>query len=75
MSKETKNTGAGSKPTPAFLSKADELHAQACLQQQDHYIDPVTGYVVMTSFFLKNRGYCCENQCRHCPYTKEGQNV
>ncbi|MBA2495004.1 MAG: hypothetical protein H0V31_09965 [Acidobacteria bacterium] len=21
--------------------------------------------------FLKKRGYCCKNGCRHCPYPKE----
>jgi hypothetical protein len=25
-------------------------------------------YVVFTETFLRNRGYCCESGCRHCPY-------
>jgi hypothetical protein len=25
-------------------------------------------YVVFTEKFLKERGYCCESGCRHCPY-------
>ena len=48
-----------------------EIHKKACEQGKDHYIDPQTGYLVMTSTFLKNRGYCCENNCRHCPYGYE----
>lgn len=26
------------------------------------------GFCVFTSEFLKKRGYCCGNGCRHCPY-------
>ncbi len=26
------------------------------------------GKMVLTAYFLKNRGYCCKNGCRHCPY-------
>ena len=25
-------------------------------------------YIVFTSKFLRERGYCCESGCRHCPY-------
>jgi Family of unknown function (DUF5522) len=32
----------------------------------DFYIE--NGYYVFTAFFLKNRGTCCKNKCRHCPY-------
>lgn len=28
------------------------------------------GLMVLTAHFLKNRGYCCGNNCRHCPYPK-----
>ncbi|MEO7659381.1 MAG: DUF5522 domain-containing protein [Pyrinomonadaceae bacterium] len=26
-------------------------------------------FMVLTRRFLANRGYCCGNDCRHCPYT------
>lgn len=26
------------------------------------------GLMVLTAHFLKKRGYCCDNGCRHCPY-------
>ncbi|MBP6236040.1 MAG: hypothetical protein KA270_14295 [Saprospiraceae bacterium] len=26
--------------------------------------------MVLTAHFLKNRGYCCGNGCRHCPFKK-----
>ena len=25
-------------------------------------------YLVFTEKFLRDRGYCCESGCRHCPY-------
>ncbi len=28
------------------------------------------GYMVLTEKFLRQRGYCCDNGCRHCPYPK-----
>lgn len=35
----------------------------------DYYFD--SGLMVFTAHFLRNRGYCCNNGCRHCPYPKE----
>ncbi|MBI1223867.1 MAG: hypothetical protein GC192_01405 [Bacteroidetes bacterium] len=26
------------------------------------------GLYVFTAYYLKKRGYCCENGCRNCPY-------
>ena len=26
------------------------------------------GYKVFTEKFHLNRGFCCENNCKHCPY-------
>jgi len=26
------------------------------------------GNIVFTEQYHKKRGYCCENNCRHCPY-------
>ena len=27
------------------------------------------GLMVLTARYLKRRGYCCGNLCRHCPYS------
>lgn len=27
--------------------------------------------MVLTAHYLLNRGYCCGNDCRHCPYEGE----
>lgn len=31
------------------------------------------GYRVMTAEYLTQRGYCCANGCRHCPYWPKAQ--
>lgn len=36
---------------------------------KDYYIE--NGKYVFTEFYLKNRGFCCKNKCRHCPYSKK----
>ena len=62
-------------PSPTRLAPTDPRRAeimaahQAALSQGAlTYIDPATGYQVMSALFLKERGWCCENGCRHCPY-------
>lgn len=32
----------------------------------DYYIE--SGLMVFTAHYLRNRGYCCQSGCRHCPY-------
>lgn len=34
----------------------------------DYYFE--NGLMVLTARFLKKRSYCCNNNCRHCPYRK-----
>lgn len=29
------------------------------------------GLLVLTEHYLLNRGYCCGNGCKHCPYEYE----
>lgn len=36
------------------------------VQGRDYYVE--NGRFVLTAFFLEQRGYCCKNGCRHCPY-------
>jgi hypothetical protein len=38
-----------------------------CLNQ-DFYIND-EGNLVFTEEYHLKRGYCCENNCLHCPYT------
>ena len=40
----------------------------ALIEGVDYYIDEESGLMVLTSFYLLKRGYCCANRCKHCPY-------
>ena len=43
-------------------------HAHAVTAGEDGYLDPDTGYWVFTARYLWERGFCCEQGCRHCPW-------
>jgi len=45
-----------------------QAHADAVARGAPGYIDPDTGLYVMTSRPPAERGHCCGNGCRHCPY-------
>ena len=45
-----------------------EHHRKAQKKRKVGYIDPDSGLFVMTEQTLRNRGKCCGNGCRHCPY-------
>lgn len=38
---------------------------------EDYYIEG--GLMVFTSRFHINRGFCCQNNCRHCPYNLDNE--
>jgi hypothetical protein len=52
--------------TPEGVLDIEEIHNEALGKGLDMYTDPVTGYRVLTSKFLSDRGTCCGNACRHC---------
>ncbi|CAK6442306.1 unnamed protein product [Pipistrellus nathusii] len=60
------------RPERAALTAAErriaDLHAAACAAQQLTYVDPATGYLVLTRLAHEQRGRCCGSACRHCPY-------
>jgi len=33
----------------------------------DYYVNEA-GLYVFTEKYLRERGYCCKNACKHCPY-------
>lgn len=43
-------------------------HDRALSAESSGYRDPVSGFFVMTAAYLADRGTCCGNGCRHCPY-------
>ena len=43
-------------------------HDEAERRGEGGYLDPSTGLFVLTATYLRDRGTCCGNGCRHCPY-------
>ena len=41
------------------------------VEGEDYYLE--NGFYVFTASYLRRRGYCCDNGCRHCPYPKESK--
>jgi len=39
------------------------------LEGEDYYLE--NGLFVFTAAYHLKRGYCCHNNCRHCPYGDE----
>ena len=37
------------------------------IENIDYYLDE-NGLFVFTKEYHLNRGYCCENDCKHCPW-------
>ncbi len=51
------------------LSPQPTDETQTFVEGLDFYFE--NGLMVLTRRYLLNRGYCCNNQCRHCPYGDE----
>ncbi|NVJ45781.1 MAG: hypothetical protein HWE21_02310 [Cytophagia bacterium] len=49
------------------MSKSSKRPSTFESKTEDYYIDD-NGLLVFTAHYLKKRGYCCQNGCRHCPY-------
>lgn len=58
-----------------FMEKSTPTATSMPLQEGlDYYIE--NGYWVFTRHYLLQRGWCCGNGCRHCPYDcKKGATV
>jgi cob(I)alamin adenosyltransferase len=56
---------------PAASQKTDDIedaHLAACRRGEALYLDPTTGLSCFTEVAHLQRGVCCGNRCRHCPY-------
>jgi hypothetical protein len=60
--------GASSYPEGMHDDGVKKAHAAAIAAGQAGYTDPHSGLFVLTSAYLLDRGTCCGNRCRHCPY-------
>jgi len=47
-------------------TKIEKSKPKKLVEGVDYYFE--NGLMVLTGRFLKERGYCCDNGCRHCPY-------
>ncbi len=69
-------SGSGLFETIAMTRKSEQMEIEtaetnnkepASLREGiDFYFE--NGLMVLTAHFLRRRGYCCNNGCRHCPY-------
>jgi hypothetical protein len=66
------------KPHPSRFSpeRADyavviAAHEAAVLANAEGYADPTNGAYVFTVTKLKERTFCCETGCRHCPFISD----
>ena len=50
-----------------YVAVLDAHHA-ALLAGDAGYLDPISGLFVQTARTLWDRGACCEQGCRHCPF-------
>lgn len=48
--------------------ECQRLHDAAVAEGKETYIDPATGYMVLTRLAHERRGTCCGSACRHCPF-------
>lgn len=55
-------------PDDPLYSEIIRVHTDALEAGADTYVDPRSGYTVLTAGYLARRGTCCESGCRHCPY-------
>jgi hypothetical protein len=51
----------------------DDIEYSDPLEEGVDYYLTKEGYRVMTEKYLRERGYCCGNGCRHCPYFPKAQ--
>lgn len=49
------------------MDNTSKLHDEAVAKGQKFYLDPATGFKVLTEAYLLTRP-CCGQGCRHCPY-------
>ena len=51
---------------PSEYDDSQDRQDGALQEGLHYYIEH--GLMVFTEVFLRQRGYCCESGCRHCPY-------
>ena len=57
----------------SLQEQIEKLHKATCTRKENGYIDPRTGFFVLSAYYLQERGFCCGAGCRHCPYSADEQ--
>jgi hypothetical protein len=57
---------------PELDPEVRAAHDAAVARGEAGYLDPASGLFVLTEAYLRERGTCCGNGCRHCPYGQVG---
>lgn len=55
-------------PASQKTDDIEDAHLAACRRGETLYLDPATGLSCFTEVAHLQRGVCCGNRCRHCPY-------
>lgn len=63
---DLKETGISPSVEPEQGTAASAPEGRSPLRPGDVYMDGP--YMVFTAAYHLRRGYCCNNDCRHCPY-------
>jgi Family of unknown function (DUF5522) len=56
--------------TPPTVPPSQESSSPSALAEEDFYYEGP--YLVFTAAYHLKRGYCCNSNCRHCPYRETG---
>ena len=57
-------------PAPLTTPPPEEVSSPPALTEEDFYYEGP--YLVFTAAYHLKRGYCCNSDCRHCPYRETG---
>jgi len=57
-------------PAPLTTPQPEEVSSPSALTEEDFYYEGP--YLVFTAAYHLKRGYCCNSNCRHCPYRETG---
>ena len=55
-------------PVLVVLVKYNNMEKKEFIKDVDYYLEE--GFVVFTEKYHIEKGECCGNNCRHCPYEK-----
>jgi len=55
-------------PVLVVLVKYNNMEKKEFIKDVDYYLED--GFVVFTEKYHIEKGECCGNDCRHCPYEK-----